>query len=55
MRIQRDIPASLIIAGPKKANLRELIEKKAIEKGIKINEIRFREVGRQLLYKIKIK
>uniref|UniRef100_A0A7C5XFM7 Elongator complex protein 3 n=1 Tax=Ignisphaera aggregans TaxID=334771 RepID=A0A7C5XFM7_9CREN len=53
MRIQRDIPASLIIAGPKKANLRELIEKKAIEKGIKINEIRFREVGRQLLYKNK--
>jgi elongator complex protein 3 len=53
MRIQRDIPAPLIIAGPKKANLRELIEKKAIEKGIKINEIRFREVGRQLLYKNK--
>ncbi len=51
MRIQRDIPAQLIIAGPKKANLRELIEKKAIEKGIEINEIRYREVGRQFLYR----
>ncbi|MCS7112225.1 MAG: tRNA uridine(34) 5-carboxymethylaminomethyl modification radical SAM/GNAT enzyme Elp3 [Ignisphaera sp.] len=51
MRIQRDIPAPLIVAGPKKANLRELIEERAIEKGIKISEIRYREVGRQLLYR----
>ncbi len=51
MRIQRDIPAELIVAGPKKANLRELVERRAIEKGIIINEIRFREVGRQYLYR----
>ncbi len=51
MRIQRDIPAQLIVAGPRKANLRELVEKRALEKGIKINEIRFREVGRQELFR----
>jgi len=47
MRIQRDIPAPIIVAGPRKANLRELVEARALEKGIRINEIRFREVGRQ--------
>ncbi|MEM0027304.1 MAG: tRNA uridine(34) 5-carboxymethylaminomethyl modification radical SAM/GNAT enzyme Elp3 [Ignisphaera sp.] len=51
MRIQRDIPAPLIVAGPKKANLRELVEKRALEKDIKINEIRFREVGRQEIFR----
>jgi len=51
MRIQRDIPAELIVAGPRKANLRELVERRALEKGIIINEIRFREVGRQYLYR----
>lgn len=51
MRIQRDIPAPLIVAGPRKANLRELVEGRAIKKGIRINEIRFREVGRQILYR----
>ncbi|MEM4789009.1 MAG: tRNA uridine(34) 5-carboxymethylaminomethyl modification radical SAM/GNAT enzyme Elp3 [Ignisphaera sp.] len=51
IRIQRDIPAQLIIAGPKKANLRELVEKRTLEMGIEINEIRFREVGRQALYR----
>jgi len=45
MRIQRDIPANVILDGNKKGNLRELVEKRAIEKGIKINEIRYREVG----------
>lgn len=45
MRIQRDIPAQVILAGNKKGNLRELVEKRAIEKGIPINEIRYREVG----------
>lgn len=48
MRIQRDIPASIIEAGPKKGNLRELVERRCMEKGIAIKEIRFREVGRQL-------
>ncbi|MEM0362233.1 MAG: tRNA uridine(34) 5-carboxymethylaminomethyl modification radical SAM/GNAT enzyme Elp3 [Sulfolobaceae archaeon] len=45
MRIQRDIPANIILDGNKKGNLRELVEKRALEKGIKINEIRSREVG----------
>lgn len=51
MRIQRDLPAQYIEAGPKKGNLRELVELRALSKGIKINEIRFREVGRSLLLK----
>lgn len=51
IRIQRDIPAPLIVAGPKKANLRELVERKVLEMGIKINDIRFREVGRQMMYR----
>jgi len=51
MRIQRDLPVQYIEAGPKKGNLRELVELRALSKGIKINEIRFREVGRSLLLK----
>ncbi|AGE70983.1 tRNA uridine(34) 5-carboxymethylaminomethyl modification radical SAM/GNAT enzyme Elp3 [Sulfolobus acidocaldarius] len=45
MRVQRDIPATIIIDGNKKGNLRELVENRAKQKGIKINEIRHREVG----------
>ncbi len=45
MRIQRDIPANIILDGNKKGNLRELVEKRALEKGINIKEIRFREAG----------
>ncbi len=48
MRIQRDVPAQYIEAGPKKGNLREYVEHKALEKGIKVREIRYREVGRAL-------
>ncbi len=48
MRIQRDVPAQFIIAGPRMGNLRQLVEKRALEKGIKINEIRFREAGLRL-------
>ena len=40
MRVQRDIPAKFIEAGPKKSNLREIIQSKT-----KTKEIRFREVG----------
>ncbi|WP_440059636.1 elongator complex protein 3 [Thermogladius sp. 4427co] len=47
MRIRRDIPADEVAAGTKLANLRELVEDRAIEKGIPIREIRFREVGFQ--------
>ncbi len=49
IRVQRDVPAQEIEAGPKKGNLRELVEKRCREKGIRIREIRYREVGRQLL------
>ncbi len=45
MRIQRDVPSQLIIAGPKKGNLRQLVERRVIEKKIPCREIRFREVG----------
>ena len=48
MNMQRDIPADLIAAGPRRTNLRQLAEKRALEKGIEIKEIRFREVGRRL-------
>ncbi len=41
MRVQRDIPAKFIEAGPKKSNLRELV----IQNLEKSNEIRFREAG----------
>ncbi len=48
-RVQRDVPAPIIEAGPRKSNLRELVEKRCIEKGIRIREIRWREVGRRAL------
>lgn len=51
MRIQRDIPAQYILAGPRKGNLRELVELRALSKRIEIREIRFREVGRQEAYR----
>ncbi len=48
MRFNRDIPTTVIDAGVKKANLREIIYKKAEEEGIKIKEIRYREIGRKM-------
>lgn len=51
MRIQRDIPAQYIVAGPRKGNLRELVEVKARSKGIRIEDIRFREASRQEFYR----
>ncbi len=48
MRVQRDVPAPIIEAGPNLGNLREFVEKRALEKGIWIREIRYREVGRAL-------
>lgn len=44
MRVQRDIPAQKIGQGVKKSNLRELVDKKIAEKGIRPLEIRSREV-----------
>jgi len=48
MRVQRDIPTYLTEAGVDKTNLRQYIEKKLKEKGIKCNCIRCREVGHKL-------
>ncbi len=44
--IQRDIPEEYIVAGPKRRNLRQIVEDLLWKEGIKIREIRFREAGR---------
>jgi elongator complex protein 3 len=44
-RIQRDIPAYLIVDGVKKSNLRQIIQKKLTNMGEKCNCIRCREQG----------
>ena len=49
MRIQRDIPAGLIIAGVKKSNLRQLVERKMAKSGLECECIRCREVGLRTL------
>jgi elongator complex protein 3 len=48
MRVQRDIPARLILAGVKKSDLRELAQKKLKEQGQSCQCIRCREVGHRL-------
>ncbi len=48
IRVQRDIPSNKVVAGIKKSNLRELIERESERKGIKIKEIRYREVGHRV-------
>ena len=48
IRVQRDVPSNRIVAGIKKSNLRELIENECERKGIKIKEIRYREVGHKI-------
>ena len=48
IRVQRDIPSDKVVVGIKKSNLRELVEKECESKGIKIQEIRYREVGHKL-------
>ncbi len=45
MRIQRDIPATLIDAGVKKSNLGELVYNRLEEEGVQCQCIRCREVG----------
>ena len=49
MRVQRDVPSQFIEAGPRKSNLREIIEKKLEHGGIRSKEIRFREAGHVFL------
>jgi len=48
IRVQRDIPSNKVVAGIKKSNLRELVEKQCERKGIRIKEIRYREVGHRI-------
>jgi elongator complex protein 3 len=48
MRVQRDIPAGLIVAGVKKSNLRQLASEKLKQQGGKCECIRCREVGHRL-------
>lgn len=43
MRVQRDIPSTVIDAGPNMTNMRQLVEKKIKEKGIVERDIRARE------------
>ncbi|MEM3011358.1 MAG: tRNA uridine(34) 5-carboxymethylaminomethyl modification radical SAM/GNAT enzyme Elp3 [Candidatus Bathyarchaeia archaeon] len=49
MRVQRDIPANLIVAGVKHSNLRQLVLQKLKEKGVRCRCIRCREVGHRWL------
>lgn len=46
MRVQRDIPTFMTEAGVDRTNLRQYISKLMLEKGVKCNCIRCREVGR---------
>jgi elongator complex protein 3 len=48
MRVQRDIPAGLIVAGVNKSNLRQLVQQKLEQHGDKCTCIRCREVGHRL-------
>ena len=48
MRVQRDIPAGLIVAGVDKSNLRQLVQRKLAEHGDRCACIRCREVGHRL-------
>ena len=48
MRVQRDIPARLILAGVTKSDVRELAQKKLKEQGSQCQCIRCREVGHRL-------
>jgi len=48
MRVQRDIPARLILAGVKRSDVRELAQKRLKEQGGQCHCIRCREVGHRL-------
>ena len=45
MRVQREIPPSQIVAGPKQGNLRQLVRKRLAEQGTPCKCIRCREAG----------
>jgi elongator complex protein 3 len=48
MRVQRDIPARLIVAGVDKSNLRQIVQHRLAEEGETCQCIRCREVGHRL-------
>ncbi|HEY4674461.1 MAG TPA: tRNA uridine(34) 5-carboxymethylaminomethyl modification radical SAM/GNAT enzyme Elp3 [Candidatus Bathyarchaeia archaeon] len=48
MRVQRDIPSPLIVAGVKRSNLRQPVQQKLGEQGIRCRCIRCREVGHRM-------
>jgi elongator complex protein 3 len=50
MRVQRDIPAPLIIAGVNKSNLRQLVLQELKEQGTRCRCIRCREVGHRMIF-----
>jgi len=45
MRVMREIPLEYIVAGTKRIDLRKVVEDALREKGTKLEEIRYREVG----------
>jgi elongator complex protein 3 len=49
MRVQRDIPAPLIVAGVDKSNLRQRVQQKLAEHGDRCTCIRCREVGHRMV------
>jgi elongator complex protein 3 len=56
MRIQRDIPAKMIVDGVKRSNLRELVAEELKRRGYSCKCIRCREVGlKQIKEKIRFK
>ena len=48
MRVQRDIPARLILDGVKKSNLRQIVHEKLVTQNIHCQCIRCREVGHRI-------
>ncbi len=44
-RVMRDIPANVIDAGPKKSHMRDIVISRLRESGVKVMEMRAREVG----------
>ena len=44
-RVMRDIPANVIDAGPRKSHIRDIVIKELENEGVRIKEMRYREVG----------
>ncbi|MGB1586794.1 MAG: tRNA uridine(34) 5-carboxymethylaminomethyl modification radical SAM/GNAT enzyme Elp3 [Thermoplasmatota archaeon] len=47
-RIDRDIPTTHVVAGVQNSNLRQLAEAEALQRGVRLRDIRAREVGTRL-------